>query len=153
MVHACCDPCKVSALGRCSHVVAVLLTLVDHVTLHGSRNTTPCTSQECTWNKGKKRQKNPKRLSEARYSTKRKQSKVEVIDFDPRPEKYRRITNENINNFVSGLQNISQNEKKISMWETQLQTTYKDYKMIETTEVEMKVRVDIKSYSTTFDAN
>ena len=26
------------------------------------------------------------------------------------------------------------------MWETQLQTTYKDYKMIETTEVEMKVR-------------
>ena len=57
VLHATCEPCKVSALGRCSHVVAVLLLLVDHVKKYGSTVSTPCTSKECTWNKGKKRKK------------------------------------------------------------------------------------------------
>ena len=72
VIYASCYPCKASALGRCSHVVAVLLSIVDQVTLHGSRSTTPCTSQECTRNKGKKRKKNPQRISDAKYRTKRK---------------------------------------------------------------------------------
>ena len=55
VIHASCHPCKASELGRCSHVVAVLLSLVDHVQKHGTIKTTPCTSKECTWNKGKKR--------------------------------------------------------------------------------------------------
>ena len=57
VLHSTCEPCKVSALGRCSHVIAVSLLLVDHVQKHGSNVTTPCTSKECFWNKGKKRKK------------------------------------------------------------------------------------------------
>ena len=55
VIHASCQPCKVAALGRCSHVVAVLFTLLDHAQEHGAVLTKPCTSQECTWNKGKKK--------------------------------------------------------------------------------------------------
>ena len=72
VVHASCDPCKASALGRCSHVVAVLLSLVDRVHKHGTILTTPCTSKECTWNKDKKRKKTPQRLSAAKYPSKLK---------------------------------------------------------------------------------
>ena len=55
VIYASCQPCKVAALGRCSHVVAVLFTLLDHVQEHGAVLTEPCTSRECTWNKGKKK--------------------------------------------------------------------------------------------------
>ena len=34
VIHASCDPCKVSALGRYSHVVAVLFSLLDHVNMN-----------------------------------------------------------------------------------------------------------------------
>ena len=57
VIHPSCDPCKVSALGRCSHVVAVLFSLLDHVNEQGPTISTPCTSKECSWNKGKKREK------------------------------------------------------------------------------------------------
>ena len=57
VIHAACDSCKVSALGRCSHVVAVLFFLLDYVNEHGPTISTPCTSKECTWNKGKKETK------------------------------------------------------------------------------------------------
>ena len=43
VIHASCSSCKTSELGRFSHVVAVLLTLVDHVNNHGTKTTTPCT--------------------------------------------------------------------------------------------------------------
>ena len=59
VIYASCQPGKVAALGRCSHVVAVLFTLLDHVQEHGAVLTKPCTSQECTWNIGKKRDKDP----------------------------------------------------------------------------------------------
>ena len=47
VMHASCEPCKVSALGRCSHVVAVLFTLLDHVEKNGPTISTPVTSKEC----------------------------------------------------------------------------------------------------------
>ena len=75
VVHASGDPCKVSELGRCSHVVAVLLSRVGHVHKHGTITTTPCTSQECTWNKGKKWKKTPQRLSTCRFQL----SKTNII--------------------------------------------------------------------------
>ena len=62
VIHAACDPCKVFALGRCSHVVAVLFSSLDYVNEHRPTICTPCTSKECTWNIGKKRDKNPQRL-------------------------------------------------------------------------------------------
>ena len=57
VIHASCDPCKVSVLGRCSHVVAVLFSLLDHVNEQGPTISTPCTSKECSWNKGKRETK------------------------------------------------------------------------------------------------
>ena len=59
VMHAFCEPCKVSALGRSSHVVAVLFTLLDHVEKNGPTISTPVTSKECVWNMGKKRDKYP----------------------------------------------------------------------------------------------
>ena len=39
-------------------------SLVDHVEKNGPAISTPCTSKECVWNKGKKRHENPQRLSD-----------------------------------------------------------------------------------------
>ena len=50
-----CD-CKASALGRCAHVAALLLKLSDTAHYKGSM-IKPSTSQPCTWNRGKKREK------------------------------------------------------------------------------------------------
>ena len=129
VIHASCKPRKVSQLGRCSHVVAVLLSLVDHVQKNGSKTTIPCTSQECTWNKGKKRKKNPQRLSDAQYPSKANKKKIQVIDFDPRPKEYRRVSSSHISNFVCNIQGISVDQQNIAMWETQLVITYKDYNL------------------------
>lgn len=74
VLHASCQPCRASSLGRCSHVVAVLFYVLDYVQKHGPVLIQPCTSQECSWNKGKKRNKNPKRLSDAKYPGKKKQA-------------------------------------------------------------------------------
>lgn len=57
VIHASCVSCKASELGRWSHVVAALLSIVDHVKIHSPKTTTPCTSKECTWIKGRKKEK------------------------------------------------------------------------------------------------
>lgn len=44
VIHASCEPCRVSSLGRCSHVVAVLFTVLDHTQKHGYVASKPCTS-------------------------------------------------------------------------------------------------------------
>ena len=44
--------CKSSALGRCSHVGALLLAI--HDSLLNGVNDTACTSNECEWNVGEK---------------------------------------------------------------------------------------------------
>ena len=129
VIHASCDPCKVSTLERCSHVVAVLFSLLDHVNGQGPTISTPCTSKECSWNKGKKRDKNPERLSEIKYPSKRKLSSTRVIDFDPRPKSFRRVTSSHINELLRDLQSISQKCNDISMWETQLEIKYEDYQL------------------------
>lgn len=138
IVHASCDPCKASELGRCSHVVAVLLSLVDHVHKHGTITKTLCTSQECTWNRGKKRKKTLQRLSAAKYPSKIEKRKIEVIDFDPRPAKYRKVLSGHINNFVCNLHPISADQKKTAMWETQSTITYDDYNLEDKSVVEQQ---------------
>ena len=109
VIHASCEPCRASSLGPCSHVVAVLFSILDHVTKHGALISKPCTSKGCSWNKGKKRNKDPRRLSGAKYPSKRKESSMPVIDFDPRTVQYRQVTSEQINRFVINLQRLSQN--------------------------------------------
>ena len=100
VLHASCDPCRASSLGRCSHVVAVLFCILDHVQKHGSMLKTPCTSQECSWNKGKKRNKNPRRVSDATYPSKRAKQTLSVIEFDPRPARYREVNDQLLINFL-----------------------------------------------------
>ena len=34
VLHASCEPCRASSLGRCSHVVAVLFSVLDYVEKH-----------------------------------------------------------------------------------------------------------------------
>ena len=127
VLHASCDPCRASSLGRCSHV-AVLFCILDHVQKHGTMLKTPCTSQECSWNKGKKRNKNPRRVSDATYPSKRPKQTLSVIEFDPRPARYREVNEQHINKFLRNIQALSQAEDTgVSMWETQLQFTYSDY--------------------------
>ena len=83
-LHASCDPCSASLLGHCSHV-AVLSCILDQGQKHGTMLKTPCKSQECSWNKG--RNKNPSRVSGAKYPSKRKQT-LSIIEFDLRPARY-----------------------------------------------------------------
>ena len=80
VLHASCEPCRASSLGRCSHVVAVLFSVLDYVQKHGPVLAKPCTSEECSWNKGKKRNKNPGRISEEKCSSKKKlQSRPQTL--------------------------------------------------------------------------
>ena len=143
VIHALCQPCKVAALGRCSHVVAVLFTLLDHAQEHGAILTKPCTSQECTWNKGKKRDKDPKRLSSTYYPSKRRKSSMAVADFDPRPAGYTQVNPEHINSLLRDLQGISTNNPQSSMWETQLQIAYQDYDISDIDVSEMSEKINI----------
>ena len=136
IIHASCYPCKVAALGRCSHIVAVLFSLLDHVEKYGPAVSKPATSQECTWNKGKKRDKDPKRLSCADYPSKKRKAAMAVEDFDPRPAKYRQVKPEHVNGLLRDLQSISANKNESSMWETQLQLSYDDY---EQSDIDMNI--------------
>ena len=111
VLHASCEPCRALSLGRCSHVVPVLAK--------------PYTSEECSWNKGK----NPGRISEAKYSSKKKLATLPMIDFDPRTVKYQKVMVIHANGFLSALQALSKENEGISMWETQFQYTYKDYNL------------------------
>ena len=128
VIHASCEPCRVSLLGHCSHVVAVLFTVLDHTQKYGYVASKPCLSQESSWDKGKKRNKTPQRLSQATYDSKLKKAAVQSHRFRPKPRKYRVVMPEHINRFVIDLQSLSQNGNgNISTWETQLKITYSDY--------------------------
>lgn len=123
VLHASCGPCRASSLGHCSHVLAVLFSVLDYVQNHGRVLAQPCTSQECSWNEGKKRNKNPRRVSDAKYPSKKRQATLSMIDFDPRAANKREVKEHHINNFVRNLQVWSQENGGISMWETQLPIT------------------------------
>ena len=56
-----------------------------------------------------------------------------MINFDPRPKKFRNVSPQHINGLLSNLESISANNRngEMSMWETQLQMTYDDYSLEE----------------------
>ena len=62
-----------------------------------------------------------------------------MIDFDPRPAKYRKVSSSHINNFVRNLKAISADQKKTAMWETQLTITYDDCNLEDTSVLEQQV--------------
>ena len=55
--------CKASALGRCVHFAALLLKLSDAAPHDKGSTIKLSMSQPCTWNRGKKRKKNPSAIT------------------------------------------------------------------------------------------
>ncbi|XP_013419437.1 uncharacterized protein LOC106180092 [Lingula anatina] len=109
--------CKSSALSRCSHIAAVLLSLCDSADRGASDPA--CTDLPCQWHRGSKR-KMPDSINKKVYNSKRKQTNV--IAFDPRPAGTI-ITVEAKNKFLTDLGKAD----TICMWQTTLQFTYIDY--------------------------
>ena len=73
--------CKSSALGRCSHVGAVLVAIND--SLLNYVGDTACTLKACEWNVDKKTGKTPSKITEVCYNDKRTVGRV--MQFDSRP--------------------------------------------------------------------
>ena len=65
---ASCD-CIASADGRCAHVAAVLLLILDEKEQETTKrpDELPCTSKPCSWNAGKKRDNNPQVVLDTSY--------------------------------------------------------------------------------------
>ena len=113
--------CKASAMGRCSHVTAILLGLEDYLTKRNSD--VSCTSVPCTWNRGRQKRKTPKRVQELSYSNKKRKC-VEVINFDPRAPS----TVQGESQLTESLlRNIESNELTDCMWYSVLERQYSDY--------------------------
>lgn len=98
-----CEFCWVLFLGCCSYVVVVLFFVFDYVKKYGFVLVKLCISEECFWNKGKKRNKNFGRISEVKYSSKKKLVILFVIDFDLRLVKYWKVMVIYVNGFLSVL--------------------------------------------------
>ena len=124
--------CKSSALGRCSHIAAVLYAVNDCLSTSDSTDTNePCTSKPCTWNMGRKQKKNPMCITETKYKSKRKPVSS-IIEFDPRPESLRKteLTPEENDDFIKALQTFKpEGSQSVSMWETVLFIKYEDYNL------------------------
>lgn len=100
-----CD-CKASALKRCAHISALLLHLSDTVS-QNKMIIPPSTSEECSWNKDRKRQKNPRKLHKAVYEFSKRKPRADFYEYDPRPEQLRSVSTERVNDFVVRLQSDS----------------------------------------------
>ena len=124
--------CRASALGRCAHVAALLLKLIEFTNTQGHKVVIPSTSKACVWNRGKKRSKDPNPIHQTSYSSK-KQNPGRIYEWDPRPKYLQKetICSKELNNFIKDLQKISSNTNEESMWETSLQITYEDYELSE----------------------
>ncbi|XDV16378.1 hypothetical protein PO909_016123 [Leuciscus waleckii] len=117
--------CKASALGRCSHVAALLLFLTKVVDTDVGR-TPACTDLPCEWKRGRKR-KNPGSINAKSYG---KLPPTKVKSFDPRPDGSH-VKNEDVNAFLTELQGANSGTGVISMWETVLVYHYEDYDLPE----------------------
>ncbi|KAK6169926.1 hypothetical protein SNE40_018445 [Patella caerulea] len=118
--------CKASAMGRCNHVCALLFALEDFIEKQGEDPNT-CTSVLCEWNKGRKKQKDPKRVTDASYGSQKKKRVDDIISHDPTP-KYTRETQDTVNDFVHSMESGPSSSSK-SMWLTLLVRQYEDYQL------------------------
>ena len=95
VVDASCD-CKASEMGRCNHVAAVLFAVEDFTMKYGFE-APACTSITCSWNVGRKKQKNPQPAHEIQYS--RRVAPDRIINYDPRPAAAKEPTSKSNNEF------------------------------------------------------
>ena len=125
--NAKCD-CRASAIGRCCHVAPLLLKLSDFSTENSNIVIKPSTSEPCTWNKGKKRAKKPKKLHEAEYSSSKRKPYSQLYEWDPRPKDKRSVSNKLIQNLIISLQSIN---TKPSMRESLLPLQYENFNLVQ----------------------
>ncbi|XP_062614630.1 uncharacterized protein LOC134276383 [Saccostrea cucullata] len=127
-----------SSMGRCSHVAAVLFALLDYCQQYG-HEPAACTSKKCEWNVGRKKRKNPQKITESKYSGIKQKKIDELISYDPRPPIYQTDDNPDIeeNTFWQELQfqNCSS-----SMWATLLKYNYADYDIDDLHAEELKIK-------------
>ena len=113
--------CRASAMGRCSHVTAILLALENY--LSNPNSDVSCTSMPCIWNRGRQKRKAPKRVQNLSYSSKKRKCE-EVVNFDPRaPSTVQEETQLN----ESLLRNIESSGLTGSMWYSLSERHYSDY--------------------------
>ena len=113
---------------RCAYIAALLLFLDEHVKTSGYCMTLPSTSNPCEWNKGKKREKNPKLLHKASYmSVKRSQSSL--YKFYPRPVNFRGASQQLLNDFVVDQQSYGAKYKESPMWLSLMRIKYDNFEI------------------------
>ena len=125
-IRKCQCSCRVSEAARCAHIAALFLFLDDHIEENGYFVTAPSTSKPCNWNKGKKRDKNPKPLHKACYSSV-KRSQSSLYNFDPRPIEMRGGNQQSINEFVSDQQVYATKHNACPMWLSIFKMKYDDF--------------------------
>ena len=110
VVDASCD-CKCSAMGRCSHVAALLLALEDYSIVFG-HEPIACTDKLKSWNQGRKTKKDPGPVHNAKYN---KKIKVDKIEHDTLPTECQTDAwkDKFCNTFIAGLPSTG----NFSMWE------------------------------------
>ena len=110
-------------------IVHAKLMLSNYILENGHVVEKTSTSLPCSWNKGKKRNKTPRKLHESMYESSKRKHPGDLYHWDPRPSEYRRQFSENLEKhtplFVRKLQAI--NKDKLSMWEKLMKVTYKDF--------------------------
>ena len=122
VVEASCE-CKSSALGRCSHVGAVLVAINNYLLSFG--HDTACTSKPCEWNVGRKTGKNPTKITDVTYESKKSAGGVMQYDGRPQPLRSNNIQKSDLDDFIVSLQNINKNS--VSMLQLLLTIEYDDF--------------------------
>jgi len=138
IIDVTCD-CKASALGRCSHITALLFALLDFKV-----NVSSCTSRKCQWNVGRKRGKPPSKVHEVNYRSRAKRKPGSLVSFDLRPEQFRetKMSDASVNNFRSALASSGSHN---AMWLSILPYHYGDYTYSEADYLLLKEKVSIIS--------
>lgn len=120
--------CVALSMGRCSQVTALLFALANYLE---NASDISCTDVKCTWNRGRKKEKNPKKLQDISYpsSSKKKKSQAEsperIIDYDPRAPAEKEENPEVLSyNMLWSLGKFGQCN---SMWTTLLSHKYDDF--------------------------
>ena len=122
--------CKVSNMGRCSHVSALLNDILDYKTMFEKENI-PCTSKLCRWNTVRKI-KMPLKAVERQYKCTKKTSTKPLVQFNPcllekRPTEQEKV--DSVNKLLSYLRYkaAQSSTNRRSAWEVLLETRCDNY--------------------------
>ncbi|KAJ8300509.1 LOW QUALITY PROTEIN: hypothetical protein KUTeg_022028 [Tegillarca granosa] len=94
--------CVASCMGHCSHVSALLFALEDFIENYG----TDCTSRKCEWNKGRTKERNPKRVAETDYASVKKKRINDIEAFDPTPGYSSRTSKETVSDLLYVMEHV-----------------------------------------------